>query len=63
VTYGCELFGPFLLSDDIIRTPIKYQDGTISAPAQGPGLGVELDQEKVSKYAIHAPIVITEKSR
>lgn len=63
VTYGCELFGPFLLRDDIIRTPIKYQDGTISAPAQGPGLGVELDPEKVSNYAIHAPIVITEKSR
>lgn len=37
--------------DDIITEPFKYEDGYLYAP-QGPGLGIELDEEKVSKYRI-----------
>ena len=38
------------LEDDIIRGgPLKYQDGGI-AVLEGPGLGVELDPEKVERY-------------
>ncbi len=38
------------LPDDIIRGgPLAYSDGGLAVP-QGPGLGVELDEEKVGRY-------------
>lgn len=42
--------GRFYL-DDIITEPFKYEDGYLYVP-HGPGLGVELDEEKVAKYRI-----------
>jgi muconate cycloisomerase len=42
--------GRFYL-DDIITEPFKYEDGYLYVP-HGPGLGVELDEEKVSRYRI-----------
>ena len=35
--------------DDVITEPIRYEQGHFRVP-QGPGLGVELDREKVEKY-------------
>ncbi|GAC1565604.1 MAG: glucarate dehydratase family protein [Ktedonobacteraceae bacterium] len=35
--------------DDVITQPILYEQGHFRVP-QGPGLGVELDREKVEKY-------------
>lgn len=35
--------------DDIITTPFQYEDGCFTVP-DGPGLGVELDPDKVAKY-------------
>jgi muconate/chloromuconate cycloisomerase len=49
VTMGCELFGPLLISEDIIKTKIRYQDGYVYLP-DGPGLGVELDEAKVERF-------------
>jgi muconate cycloisomerase len=40
---------PFLLMDDIIKEPIEYRKDEIVVP-QKPGLGVELDEKKMSKY-------------
>jgi len=37
-------------ADDIITQPFIYKDGCFEVPA-GPGLGVELDREKLQKYA------------
>jgi muconate cycloisomerase len=42
--------GRFYL-DDIITEPFKYEDGYLYVP-HGPGLGVVLDEEKVSRYRI-----------
>jgi glucarate dehydratase len=39
----------YLLGDDIIKTPFRYKGGFMEVP-EGPGLGVELDQEKMKKY-------------
>lgn len=50
VTAGSELFGPLLLADDLVTEPVRYQDGRV-LPPPGPGLGVELDREKVARYA------------
>jgi muconate cycloisomerase len=49
VTYGCELFGPLLLQDDIVVNPVRYAGGNIETP-QGPGLGVTLDEAKIEQY-------------
>jgi len=42
---------PFLLEDDIITEPLDYSENGVTAP-KTPGLGVELDEEKVEKYRI-----------
>ena len=47
--WGTELFGPLLLTDDIVKTPLKYGNGALELP-QGPGLGIELDRDQVEKY-------------
>ena len=49
VTYGCELWGPLLLEDDISKEPVKFSDGYIYVP-KGSGLGVEIDEAKLKKY-------------
>lgn len=49
VTYGCELFGPKLLVDDILLDPVEYSPGMIHCPSR-PGIGAVLDPEKVEKY-------------
>lgn len=47
--WGTELFGPLLLTDDIVTSRIKYGNGVMEIP-QGPGLGIELDMNQVEKY-------------
>ena len=51
VTYGSELFGPLAIKEDIIVDPIKYEKGYIFVP-KGPGLGVEVDEDKLNKYLV-----------
>lgn len=50
VSLGCELFGPLMLTDDIVVNAIQYESGRIRVPG-GPGLGVTLDEEKMAHYA------------
>ena len=47
--WGTELFGPLLLTDEILETPIVYNDFSVHLPT-GPGIGVTLDEEKVAFY-------------
>jgi len=47
---GCELVGPQLLAEDVVREPVVYRDGAARVPA-GPGIGVELDEERVAAHA------------
>jgi muconate cycloisomerase len=37
--------------DDIIKTPFQYHDGYLLVP-NGPGLGIEVDEAKLRKYAV-----------
>ncbi|GAB3167008.1 muconate/chloromuconate family cycloisomerase [Amycolatopsis stemonae] len=48
VTWGSELFGPLLMSDELLTTPLRYEDGELHLP-DGPGLGVELDEGAVRR--------------
>jgi enolase-like protein len=46
VTWGSELFGPLLMSEELLTTPLRYADGELHLP-DGPALGVELDPAAV----------------
>ncbi|MBC7781218.1 MAG: mandelate racemase [Proteobacteria bacterium] len=39
--------------DDIIRTPFAFEQGCLLVP-EGPGLGIEVDEEKLRRYAVDA---------
>jgi muconate cycloisomerase len=54
-----ELFGEVMFEDDLILAPITYRGGGADVP-QGPGLGVELDEEALERYAAAEPLVIEE---
>lgn len=51
VTYGCELFGPKLLTDDILLEAVEYAPGMIHCPSR-PGIGASLDPAKVDQYQL-----------
>ncbi len=43
-----------MLADDVVTKPLRIREGYVDVP-DGPGLGVELDEEKVKTYArLHA---------
>ncbi|MFD9733307.1 muconate/chloromuconate family cycloisomerase [Umezawaea sp. NPDC059074] len=50
VVHGCDLIGPLLMTDDVVVEPVSYENGDLVVP-RGPGLGVELDEQKLRKYA------------
>jgi len=46
LAWGTELFGPLLLTEEILQTPLRYREFALELP-DGPGLGIELDDEKI----------------
>jgi muconate cycloisomerase len=50
VTWGSELFGPLLMTDGLLAEPLDYRDGALHLP-DGPGLGIDLDEDRVARYA------------
>jgi muconate cycloisomerase len=49
LAWGTELFGPLLLTEEIMAEPLQYQDFELVVPS-GPGLGVVLDEERVGFF-------------
>lgn len=49
LAWGTELFGPLLLKDDIVTARPQYRDFDLHVP-EGPGLGLEIDEEKLAFY-------------
>ena len=47
--WGTELFGPLLLTEEILKTPLDYRDFELAVPS-APGLGIELDEERVQFF-------------
>jgi muconate cycloisomerase len=37
--------------DDIIKTPFESKGGYLTVPS-GPGLGIEVDEDKLQKYSV-----------
>lgn len=50
LAWGCEHFGPQILTDDLVQEPLRFEDFHVHLPA-GPGIGVTLDQDKLRRYA------------
>jgi len=48
--WGTEMFGPLLLKDDIVVRPLEFSDGQVTLP-RGPGLGIDIDTDKLRHYA------------
>jgi muconate cycloisomerase len=46
LAWGTELFGPLLLTQEILAEPLVYRDFMLQVP-NGPGLGVEPDLDKL----------------
>jgi muconate cycloisomerase len=49
LTWGTELFGPLLLTEEILSTPLTYGDFTLKVPDR-PGLGIELDHDRIDFF-------------
>jgi len=50
LAWGCEHFGPQILVDDLVETPLRYENFEVHLPA-GPGLGLTLDEDKLKHFA------------
>ena len=49
LTWGTELFGPLLLTEEILETPLDYSDFSLSVPT-GPGLGITLNEKTIARF-------------
>jgi L-alanine-DL-glutamate epimerase-like enolase superfamily enzyme len=50
-TFPCDIIGPLFYEDDILAEPLQISGGAARVHHR-PGLGVELDDEKVEKYRV-----------
>ncbi len=50
LVWGCEHFGPQILTGDLVTEPLRFEDFHIHLPT-GPGLGVTLDPAQLRRYA------------
>lgn len=46
--FGTELFGPLLLTREILKEPLVYRDFMLQVPT-GPGLGIDIDMHKLAE--------------
>ena len=47
--WGTELFGPLLLTEEILIEPLDYSEFSLRVPT-GPGLGIHLDEAKLAHF-------------
>lgn len=47
LTFGTELFGPLLLTEEILEEPLDYADYSMAVPS-APGLGVRIDEDRLA---------------
>jgi muconate cycloisomerase len=50
LTWHTELFGPLLLTEDIVTEPPVYRDFQLEVP-RTPGLGLTLDEERLAFFS------------
>lgn len=47
IEFGTELFGPLLLTEELLAQPLHYADGCLTVP-DGPGLGLQLNEDAIA---------------
>ena len=47
--WGTELFGPLLITEQILTQPLEYSDFELTVPT-GPGLGITLNEAQVQRF-------------
>ncbi|MET4576669.1 muconate/chloromuconate family cycloisomerase [Ottowia thiooxydans] len=52
--WGTELFGPLLLTEEILTQPLEYKDFHLTVPTT-PGLGIQLDEDRVLHFRRDRP--------
>lgn len=50
LTWGCEHFGPQILTGEYVSEPLRFEDFHVHLPT-GPGIGVVLDEDRLRHYA------------
>jgi len=58
--WGTELFGPLLITEEILAQPLDYSDFELTVPA-GPGLGITLDEDRVKRFTRDGLVKVTNK--
>lgn len=51
--FPCDIIGPFYYEAELLRRPLNLTSGCARTP-DGPGLGVELNEDAVSEYRVRA---------
>lgn len=54
LSFGTELFGPLLLTEELLAEPLEYADFGLKVP-DGPGLGVRLNPDAVAAFRRDRP--------
>ena len=49
--FPCDIIGPMFYTDELLQEPLPIVGGQ-ARPHEKPGLGVELDEEKVRRYRV-----------
>jgi len=49
--FPCDILSPFLYEEDLLKEPLPITGGQ-ARPFERPGLGVDLDEEKVQRYRV-----------
>lgn len=49
LAFGTELFGPLLLTEEILQDSLVYENFTLAVP-DGPGLGIALDEDRINFF-------------
>ncbi|HWL51653.1 MAG TPA: enolase C-terminal domain-like protein [Chthoniobacteraceae bacterium] len=44
--------GPWLREATLLKTAFELEDGKIKLPADGPGLGIQVDRDQIEKYTV-----------
>ena len=47
--WGTELFGPLLLTEELLEQPLDYSEFSLAVPT-GPGLGIALDESQLDRF-------------
>lgn len=58
--WGTELFGPLLITEEILTEPLDYSDFQLTVP-NGTGLGIALDEAQVQRFTREGSVTVIKR--